>query len=170
MATCLRAAYEGCRGRRGGERQPLQGPVTGTSLSIKWWGNSCLYWWEQEYAFPLLHWKQQGRISYLTTRKTLPLLYLPCQRRQDYVPVSLPCFPFYLYDPQHLEGLKTTLGAASGSLIWVDEIQPIVARASDSQCRSSNSPGFDPSILRHSEIWGAADVAVLKTVRRKKKL
>ncbi len=25
------------------------------------------------------------------------------------------------------------------------------------QCQSRNSPGFDPSILRHSGIWGAAD-------------
>ncbi len=36
--------------------------------------------------------------------------------------------------------------------------------ASDSQCRSRNSPGFDPSILRHSGIWGAADETVLKIV------
>ncbi len=27
----------------------------------------------------------------------------------------------------------------------------------------SNSPGFDPGILRHSEILGAADEAVLNT-------
>ncbi len=41
-----------------------------------------------------------------------------------------------------------------------------VVRASDFQCRSRNSPGFDPSILRHSEIWGATDEAVLNTVHR----
>jgi hypothetical protein len=29
-----------------------------------------------------------------------------------------------------------------------------VVRASDSQCRSRNCPGFDPSILRHSESEG----------------
>jgi len=29
-----------------------------------------------------------------------------------------------------------------------------VVRASDCQCRSRNSPGLDPSILRHSGIWG----------------
>jgi hypothetical protein len=39
-----------------------------------------------------------------------------------------------------------------------------VARASDSQCRSRNGPGFDPSILRHSGISGAADEAVLNKV------
>ncbi len=39
-----------------------------------------------------------------------------------------------------------------------------VARASDSQCRSRNCPGFDPSILRHSGICGAADIAVLNQV------
>ncbi len=32
----------------------------------------------------------------------------------------------------------------------VDEIYSRVVRASDSQCRSRNCPGFDPSILRHS--------------------
>ncbi len=36
-----------------------------------------------------------------------------------------------------------------------------VVRASDSQCRSRNCPGFDPSILRHSGIWGETDEAVL---------
>ncbi len=30
-------------------------------------------------------------------------------------------------------------------------------RASDCQCTSCNGPGFDPSIRRHSGIWGAAD-------------
>ncbi len=44
----------------------------------------------------------------------------------------------------------------------------LVVRASDCQCRSRNSPGFDPSILRHSVIWGAADEAVLNTVHTKK--
>jgi hypothetical protein len=29
--------------------------------------------------------------------------------------------------------------------------------------QSRNSPGFDPNILRHSGIWGAADEAVLNT-------
>ncbi len=41
-------------------------------------------------------------------------------------------------------------------------------RASDCQCQSRNSPGFDPSILRHSEIWGAADEEVLNKVHTKK--
>jgi hypothetical protein len=43
----------------------------------------------------------------------------------------------------------------------------LVVRASDCQCRSRNSPGFDPSILRHSGIWGAADETVLNTVQKK---
>jgi hypothetical protein len=42
-----------------------------------------------------------------------------------------------------------------------------VVRASDSQCRSRNCTGFDPSILRHSGIWGAADETVLNTVHKK---
>ncbi len=42
----------------------------------------------------------------------------------------------------------------------MDEIQPLwmrtrrVVSAFDCQCQGRNSPGFDPSILRHSEIWG----------------
>ncbi len=41
-------------------------------------------------------------------------------------------------------------------------------RASDCQCHSRNSPGFDHSILRHSGIFGAADEAVLNKVCIKK--
>ncbi len=36
----------------------------------------------------------------------------------------------------------------------------LVVRASDCQCTSCNGPGFDPSILRHSGTWGAADESV----------
>ncbi len=42
----------------------------------------------------------------------------------------------------------------------------LVVRASDCQCTSCNGPGFDPSIRRHSGIWGAADEAVLNTVQK----
>jgi hypothetical protein len=45
----------------------------------------------------------------------------------------------------------------------------LVVRASDCQCTSCNGPGFDPSIRRHSGIWGAADEAVLNIVRKKYK-
>ncbi len=43
-------------------------------------------------------------------------------------------------------------------------------RASGCQCQSCNSPGFDPSILRHSGICGAADEAVLSNVYKNKKI
>ncbi len=43
----------------------------------------------------------------------------------------------------------------------------LVVRAFDCQCTSCNGPGFDPSIRRHSGIWGAADEAVLNTVWKK---
>ncbi len=43
----------------------------------------------------------------------------------------------------------------------------LVVRASDCQCTSCNGPGFDPSIRRHSGIWGAADETVLNIVRKK---
>ncbi len=39
--------------------------------------------------------------------------------------------------------------------------------ASSCQSQSCNSSGFDPSILRHSGIWGAADEAVLNNVHNK---
>ncbi len=45
----------------------------------------------------------------------------------------------------------------------------LVIRASDCQCPSCNGPGFDPSIRRHSGIWGAADEAMLNKVRKKYK-
>jgi hypothetical protein len=41
-----------------------------------------------------------------------------------------------------------------------------VVRASDSQCRSRNCSGFNPSIFRHS---GAADKTVLNIVHKKRK-
>ncbi len=45
-----------------------------------------------------------------------------------------------------------------------------VIRASGYQSPIRNSPGFYPSILRHSGIWGAADEAVLNSVSKKKKM
>ncbi len=36
--------------------------------------------------------------------------------------------------------------------------------------KSRNSPGFDPSTLRQSEIWGAADEAVLNKVHKNQKI
>ncbi len=41
----------------------------------------------------------------------------------------------------------------------------LMVRAPDCQCTSCNGPGFDPSIRRHSGIWGVADKAVLNIVR-----
>ncbi len=42
-----------------------------------------------------------------------------------------------------------------------------VVRMSDSLCQSRNCPGFDPGILQHSEVWGAADETVLYKVHWK---
>ncbi len=44
-----------------------------------------------------------------------------------------------------------------------------VVRAPDCQSQSPNSPGFDPSILRHIGIWGAAYEAVWNKVQKRKK-
>jgi hypothetical protein len=53
----------------------------------------------------------------------------------------------------------------------VDEIEPsgwglaeCMVTESACQCQSRNSPGFDPSILRRSGIWGTADEALLNKV------
>ncbi len=55
----------------------------------------------------------------------------------------------------------------------MDEIKPSVGewmrsnrtvREYDCYRQSRNSPGFHPSILRHSEIWGAKDEAVLNNI------
>jgi hypothetical protein len=44
-----------------------------------------------------------------------------------------------------------------------------VVRASGCQCQSRNTPGFDPSILRHSGFRRAADEEVLNNVHKKEK-
>jgi hypothetical protein len=54
-------------------------------------------------------------------------------------------------------------------LLVVDEMLPSQS-VCNSQCRNRNCPGFDPSTLRHSGIWGAADEAVLNIVHKNKKL
>ncbi len=51
------------------------------------------------------------------------------------------------------------------TVLWMRSGREV--RASDNQCRSRNFPGFDPSILRHSGIWGATDEAVLNKVLKK---
>ncbi len=53
------------------------------------------------------------------------------------------------------------------SRVWMRSSR--VVRASDNLCCSRNCLGFDPSILRHSGIWGAADEAVLNIVHKKTK-
>ncbi len=53
------------------------------------------------------------------------------------------------------------------SRLWMRSSR--VMRVSGCQCQCRNSPGVDPSILRHSRIWGAADKAMLNNVHKKKK-
>ncbi len=42
------------------------------------------------------------------------------------------------------------------------------SKASSCQCQSHNSHGVNPSILRHSVFWGAADEALLNKVHKRK--
>ncbi len=52
--------------------------------------------------------------------------------------------------------------------VAIDKLRSsLVVRASESRYRGRNCPGFDPSILRHNEIWGAADEAMLNIVHKK---
>ncbi len=55
----------------------------------------------------------------------------------------------------------------SSSRVWKRSSRTV--GASGCQYQSRNSPGFDPSIRRHSGIWGAADEAVLNNVHEKEK-
>ncbi len=65
-----------------------------------------------------------------------------------------PCSKCVLYAHPDTSGIVPTL----------NEIYSLI-RASDCQCQSRNSPGFVPTILQHSGIWGAAD----EVVHRRKK-
>jgi hypothetical protein len=69
--------------------------------------------------------------------------------------------------PSSLVRMRSSLSRMRSSLVRMRS--SLVVRASDCQCTSCNGPGFDPSIRRHSGIWGAADEAVLNIVRKKKK-
>ncbi len=67
-------------------------------------------------------------------------------------------------------GFNMVFRAMGETDLWKKQMRSsLVVRASDCQCTSCNGPGFDPSIRRHSGIWGAADEAVLNIVRKKKK-
>jgi len=61
--------------------------------------------------------------------------------------------------------IQQVINIVKRSSQWM-RFSPVV-RAPDCQCRSHNSPGFDPSILWHGGIWGATDEAVLNTIHRK---
>ncbi len=61
--------------------------------------------------------------------------------------------------------MRSSLVRIRSSLVRIRS--SLVVRASDCQCTSCNGHGFDPSIRRHSGIWGAADEAVLNIVGKK---
>ncbi len=84
---------------------------------------------------------------------------------------------FILWNLEHDSTVDSVYGGSehllkrkSAVLLWTEKRSSLVVRASDCQCTSCNGPGFDPSIRRHSGIWGAADEAVLNIVRRKEGL
>ncbi len=62
-------------------------------------------------------------------------------------------------------GLKEAiLNVKTHSEFWVVQSEDEIEASKNIYC---NGPGFDPSIRLHSGIWGAADEAVLHTVRKK---
>jgi hypothetical protein len=63
---------------------------------------------------------------------------------------------------------KIARGFYSLLLLWMRSSR--VARASGCQCQSRDSPGFDPSIHRHSGIGGAAVEVVLNNVHKTEKI
>ncbi len=63
--------------------------------------------------------------------------------------------------------MKSSRMCMRSTRLWI--ISRRVVRASDSQYRSRNCPGFDHIILRHSGIRGVVDEAVLHIVHKKKK-
>jgi hypothetical protein len=64
--------------------------------------------------------------------------------------------------------LQSTVLTCVAAVAQVDIIFVGTSALSDRQCRSCNSPGFDPCILWHSGIWGAADEVLFNTEHRKK--
>jgi hypothetical protein len=58
--------------------------------------------------------------------------------------------------------MRSSRGWMRSSRVWMRSSR--VVRTCNCQCRSRNCPRFDPSILRHSGIWGAADEALLNKV------
>ncbi len=66
--------------------------------------------------------------------------------------------------------VKRSLKMSLGSVVCVWMRSTRLVRASGCQCQIATVLSLDPSILRHSVIWGAADEAVLKRKNPKKKL
>ncbi len=73
---------------------------------------------------------------------------------------SLPFFFFWPGDKRRVNWITVIIS-------WIRSSR--VVRASGFQCNSRNSPGFGPSILRHSGIWVAEDVAGLNKVHKNNK-
>ncbi len=72
----------------------------------------------------------------------------------------------FAFTPARVAGAGNKSETRTTVIFWWMRSSRVV-KTSDCQCRSRKSPGFNPSILRHSRIWGAADEAVLNNVRKK---
>ncbi len=88
------------------------------------------------------------------------------QFRQSYENVDqLTLFSQHLWSPMPRCMAEVTRAWNKEKMyIYSHQRYSCVVRTFDCQCKSRNSPGFYPSILRHSRIWGAADKAVLNKV------
>ncbi len=121
----------------------------------KWFDQISSQWESQKNRFALIYF---GKIQFLP----------PCIWNLPFMSTaSGHSWTFLLLRIQSLQCLKVINLTMSSSLRRMRS--SLVVRASDCQSTSCNGPGFDPSIRRHSGIWGAADEAVLNIVWRKNK-
>ncbi len=106
------------------------------SLSATWKGSSFIF-------FATSGWRVHPLLLQ-RSRQTVPQLRSKPQTDRPVSMVKIGC-----------NSLASVIVYTTEILRWLR-----CSRVANSQC---NCPGFDPSILRHSGIWGAADEAVLNT-------
>ncbi len=92
---------------------------------------------------------------------------LPPGSRLGWSGTSSPRSTVFSFVGQGGSGSRYALRLQIGSR-WMRSSRGVTA--SGYQCQIRNSPGFDPSILRHSGIWRAADEAALNNGHKKRKI
>jgi hypothetical protein len=130
----------------------------GLNCRYRNWNQKCYKSLDLLLAFPCLNSTLKNRTGAAPQAKEPLLLRVTCQLHPKYKNKQT----IHVWMRSSLVGMRSSLVGMRSSLVWMRS--SLVVRASDCQCTSCNGPGFDPSIRRHSGIWGAADEAVLNTV------